>query len=357
MVATIGVGLGVVYMFGTLGWSFEQTLVERITGRTQADLTITSAYVSGGYQSAPISERVRQAVLAVPGVAAAAGQQRRDIPHEGATLTVDGFDAECFRDPRMCRWVLEGRPARCARDDASGTAFVTGPMRVSWASGPVTRSSCVPSGPQALPGRRDHAIDVAGIVVMSRARLQAGWQDDRISWLFVVVADPTRTAGATRSPASSAVDRLLMPRGPSSSAIWPATPSVQPPHIMEAVVFLLVLIGIGDARDERPRAHARLGMMRAVGLRRADVIRMVVLEAAGICVLGLVLAIGAGGALGVFWVEVQFPLLVGWALDLHLPQAFVAAGAALTLALCLAGALLPSLRAAYVAVPTALRSE
>jgi ABC-type antimicrobial peptide transport system permease subunit len=58
-----------------------------------------------------------------------------------------------------------------------------------------------------------------------------------------------------------------------------------------------------------------------------------------------------------FWVEVQFPLLVGWSLDLYLPESFAVAAAMLTLALCLAGALFPAIRAARVAVPTALRSE
>jgi ABC-type antimicrobial peptide transport system permease subunit len=84
---------------------------------------------------------------------------------------------------------------------------------------------------------------------------------------------------------------------------------------------------------------------------------MVVLEAVAIAVLGLVLGALAGAALGAFWVHVQFPLLVGWALDLHFPITFIAAGALLTLALCLCGAIVPSLRAAYLPVPTALRTE
>jgi hypothetical protein len=58
-----------------------------------------------------------------------------------------------------------------------------------------------------------------------------------------------------------------------------------------------------------------------------------------------------------FWVEVQFPLLVGWALDFHVPTMFMLGGAVLTLVLCLCGALIPSLRAAYITVPVALRSE
>jgi len=365
MVATIGVGLGVVYMFGTLGWSFERTLVERITGRTQADLTITSAFVSGGYQSAPIPERVRQTVLAIPGVAAAAGQQRRDIPHDGGVLTVDGFDIECFRDTRMCQWVLEpGALPDALELVASGTGvLVTEPMARQLRVGPgdlLELSS--PTGPQAFRVAAITRSDVAGIVVMSRARLQAAWKDEFITWLFVVVADPARTgevqAAIARELGQS--DRLLI-RTRVEFVGYLADQARQAfslQYIMEAVVFMLVLIGIGDTLAASVFERIReLGMMRAVGLRRSDVVRMVVLEAAGICVLGLGLAVVAGGALGTFWVEVQFPLLVGWALELHLPRTFVVAGAVLTLVLCLAGALVPSLRAAYVSVPTALRSE
>jgi putative ABC transport system permease protein len=129
-------------------------------------------------------------------------------------------------------------------------------------------------------------------------------------------------------------------------------------YIMEAVVFLLVLIGIGDTLATSVLERTReLGTMRAVGLRRSGVVRMVVLEAAGICILGLALAVVAGSALGVLWVETQFPLVVGWALDFHFPAGFMLGAASLTLSLCLIGALIPSLRAAYVPVPIALRSE
>ena len=365
MVATIGVGLGVVYMFGTLGWSFERTLVERITGRTQADLTITSAYVSGGYQSAPIPERVRQAVLAIPGVAAAAGQQRRDIPHDGATLTLDGFDAECFRDERMCRWLLDpdALPDALGLVASGAGALVTAPLarQLRVHPGDVVELSS-PTGPQRLQVAAITSSDVASVVVISRDRLRAGWRDETISWLFVVAADRTHV-GAIQAAIARALgqsDRLLI-RTRAEFVHYLADQARQAfslLYIMEAVVFLLVLIGIGDTLATSVLERMReLGMMRAVGLRRSDVVSMVVLEAAGICMLGLALAVLAGGALGMFWVEVQFPLLVGWALELHLPGSFVIAGAALTLALCLAGALLPSLRAAYAAVPMALRSE
>ena len=61
--------------------------------------------------------------------------------------------------------------------------------------------------------------------------------------------------------------------------------------------------------------------------------------------------------LGVFWVEMQFPALLGWNIALHFPGRFALAAATVTIVLSLAGALLPSLRAVRLSVPAALRTE
>ncbi len=365
MVATIGVGLGAVYMFGMLGWSFERTVVERITGRTQADLTITSAYVAGGYQTAPIPERVRHDVLAISGVAAAAGQQRRDIAYEGGTLTIDGFDSECFRDARLCKWSLEpGGTSDALELVAAGEgALVTTPLARQLHVVPGdTVELPSPSGPQRIRIAAITRSDVASVLVMNRARYIEGWHDPMITWLFVATVDgasvPDVHAAIARRLGKS--DRLLI-RSRVEFVAYLADQARQAfslLYIMEAVVFVLVLIGIGDTLASSVLERVReLGMMRAIGLRRVDVIRMIVLEAAAICVLGLGLALVAGSALGVFWVQVQFPLLVGWALDFHVPWLFIVAATALTLVLCVVGAFIPSLRAAYIAVPAALRAE
>jgi len=98
-------------------------------------------------------------------------------------------------------------------------------------------------------------------------------------------------------------------------------------------------------------------MMRAVGMRRSQLFGMVLLEGGAIGLLGLLLALATGVALGTFWVQVPFPALVGWALDLHFPYWFVVLAATLTLGLCLVASLLPSLRASRLVVTAALRAE
>ena len=94
-----------------------------------------------------------------------------------------------------------------------------------------------------------------------------------------------------------------------------------------------------------------------MGMTRASVFATVTLEGLTLAMLGLVLALATGLGLGVFWVDVEFPALLGWQLDLYVPTGFIASAGAVTLLLCLLSALLPSLRAAYLSVPAGLRNE
>ena len=91
-------------------------------------------------------------------------------------------------------------------------------------------------------------------------------------------------------------------------------------------------------------------MMRAAGLPRSGLFTMVLLEGAAIGLLGIVLALGMGIALGSSCL-VQFPALLGWRLQLHFLFEFLSERPS-TLLLCIFASLLPSLRAGrLVSVP------
>jgi ABC-type antimicrobial peptide transport system permease subunit len=129
-------------------------------------------------------------------------------------------------------------------------------------------------------------------------------------------------------------------------------------YVMQAVIFLLVGVAMGDMLASGVFEHVRLfAMLRAMGMTRPSVFAIVTLEGLALAVLGLVLALATGFGLGLFWVSVEFPALLGWQLDLHVPTGFIASAGVLTLLLCLLAALLPSLRAAYLSVPAGLRNE
>jgi putative ABC transport system permease protein len=365
MIATIGIGLGVVYMLGAITESFEGTLIDRITARTRADLTITSAYLSGGYLSAPIGNDVREAVRSVPGVVAIASQERKDVPHARGTLAVDAWDPECFSDKRLCEWSLEDGAMSDALNlvESGEGALITGPLARQLKLAPGDQIDLQsPSGPQRFRIAAITRSDVASVLVVSRARYGPAWNDDMTTWLHVAVG-----SGADLTEVQAAIGRRLgieqrlrirTRAGFVDHLTDQARQAFQAFLPMKIVVFLLVLIGIGDTLATSVLERTReIGMMRAVGIRRGSVVAMVVLEASAIAILGLVLAVATGVALGTFWVNVQFPAVVGWTLDYHFPIEFVLVGAMLLLTLSVAGSLLPALRAAFMPVSVALRTD
>src|SRR5262245_54851267 len=91
-VATLGIGLGSVLMLSILGWSFEGSLVSTLNRRYSAQLVVTSAFIGGGRRNAPVSDRIVGELRALPGVAAAAAEQHRDIRYGEGALVVTSYE-------------------------------------------------------------------------------------------------------------------------------------------------------------------------------------------------------------------------------------------------------------------------
>jgi ABC-type antimicrobial peptide transport system permease subunit len=123
---------------------------------------------------------------------------------------------------------------------------------------------------------------------------------------------------------------------------------------------VLVVVGFGIADTiaagvlERRREIAAMG---ALGARRGRLGRMILVEASLIGACGLVLSLTVGLALGVLWVKMTFPDLVGWTLELHVPGLFFVVVSLTAIAVCLLAALLPAYRSARIEIGPALRYE
>ena len=87
-------------------------------------------------------------------------------------------------------------------------------------------------------------------------------------------------------------------------------------YVMEAVTLLLVLFGIGDALAASVLEGTRqFALLHAVGVRPTRLASLVLLEGAGIAILGIAPAAVTGLATSRFGVRVQFPELLGGNLD------------------------------------------
>jgi putative ABC transport system permease protein len=364
-VATLGIGLGSVLMLSILGCSFERSLVLRLSRFFTAQLVVTSAFATGGYQDAPLSESVVNQLAQLSGVAVSVGEQGRDLEYLGKPVAVFAFDAPCFLDHRVCNFRIDdGVPGLAIPSVVSGKKVaVSGAFaRLHGIHPGDTIQLPTPKGSRVFTVAAVTEAQIQSAIFIDRSLYREVWNDDMVSWIWVAVRE-----GNDPQQVSTAIANTLGPKyrlrvldntamiDHFASQVRQAF-SLQ--YVMELVTLILVLLGIGDTLAASVVTQTReIGMMRAVGLHRSNVFHIVILEGAAVALLGLALAGFLGTALAVFWVEVQFPALLGWGLDLHVPLVPIVATIVITVALCLAGALGPSLRAAYLSVPVALRSE
>lgn len=362
-VSTLGLGLGTVLLFGMLGWSFERTLVARLMESERADMIISSAFVTGGYRAAPLAEAVLTELRAVPGVALAAGEQSTDVAYRGGSIVLKSCDAACFTDDRLYEWPLEaGASGDALARVAQGEAVLVTTSFARQFSVDVddTLTLAAPNGPVALPiaGISSGAPETAIWIV--RDRYVHGWNDATIWTANVALSAGEDYATVERRIQKELGIKYRLTIRSSAELIEYFVGQVRQAfslqYLLEAITLLLVVIAIGDTLAATVLERMReIGMMRAVGLRRGHLVGMIVLEGVAIGVLGLIMATMTGLALGTFWVTTQFPALLGWDLDLHIPYRFAGAAMVLTLVLCAAGSLLPGLRAARLSVAAALR--
>ncbi|MBI3782774.1 MAG: ABC transporter permease [Deltaproteobacteria bacterium] len=364
-VAALGVGLGTVFLFGLLGWSFERTLAARLTGQLRSDLVITSALNGEGGRAASLDDRLLAELRGLPGVNAVAALQQRLVRSSYGMVTATAYDSRLFRDQRLFQWRLgqESLPDALARVASGDALMVSSSFAYEHGVGPGnTIELTAPNGNLALPVVAI-AVDVPiNSLVISRERYRALWNDTMV-WEIHIAADSQNSVEQVENTISHQLGARLRLRIQSTGDLIDYYASLAHQafgilYLSEALIFLLVLVAIGDALASSVVEGTRqFGVMRAVGLTRAGLFGIILSEGAVIGLLGLILAAAAGLALGIFWVEIQFPAILGWKLDLHFPTSFALGAAALTLLLCLVGSLLPALRAARLSVPDALRDE
>jgi len=331
----------------------------------KAPLLVTSAFPAGGYMFAPISQEVVGELAHVTGVAKVVGEQNRDITYGNGSVRLVAFDPDGFIDRRIADWPIdEGDPDGALRALAKGDAVAVtrGFANLHGTSPGDTIELRTPQGPHTFKVVAVTGGVLESAVVMSRELYAPLWNDRFVSWIDIAIQegnDPQTVAAAI----ATNLGRAYRLRVWENAALLEhfasqARQAFSMQYVMAAIALLLVLVGVGDTLAASITARTReIGMMRAVGLPRSAVVRIMLLEGMAIAVLGLLLAGAVGFALGVFWVEVQFPAFLGWGLNLHVPLAFVLATVLITLTLCLAGSLLPSLRAARLPVTVALRTE
>lgn len=368
-IAMLSLGMGSVLWLWIVGGSFEES-VRRLPAFS-SDLVVASAHVAGGFLEAPLDQSVLAETRQVPGVGAAASERvvewRIDIGDTTLPVALDAFDAAYFLTPALGRWpLLEQRIDDPWPAVARGEAVVLSSNLMLKLGDEIhdTITLQSPRGPVTfrVAGVTNSFISPDGAIILTREQLATHWEDRRINRVFVNAQAGADVASVRRGieQALGRKHHLQIITSADLGEYWAeqAQRAFQPIDLLAVVVFLVVLFGVADTLVAGLIERTRdIGVLRAVGMPRGVVARIIRVEAVYLGGMGLALALVTGLILGLLWVRATFPYLLGWLLNLHLPWMSIGLVSGLTLAVCLLASILPARWAAALRPADALRQE
>ncbi|KAK45124.1 multidrug ABC transporter substrate-binding protein [Caballeronia jiangsuensis] len=129
-------------------------------------------------------------------------------------------------------------------------------------------------------------------------------------------------------------------------------------YLLEAVAIVIGLFGVGATFSMQTLARSReFGMLRHVGVTRAQILALLASEAGWLTLLGIAMGCALGFAISLILVFVVNPQSFHWSMSLHVPWTMIAIIACVMLASSCATAVLSGRRAVSVDAVRAVRED
>lgn len=345
-------------MIVALGWSAQAARASAFAWL--ADVVPGDELVSS-IRPVPASEGVAEVLADVPGVVRVTPIATFDVAVRGQRLDAAAIVGADFQADGRLTAVDGDRVAALAALDEGGAAMV--PRAVAEALGlAVGDTLVVATGPDAAVELRVAAIVERSIPGPGGEAILLGWSDS--ATLGVAGADAfaarlapgagdaarvaLRETAATLALESNPIERIQGAVAEALARVFGVFDALALVAVLIAALGIVNTLTMGVV--ERIR---EIGILRAIGMSRTQVMRMVVVEAALLGVVGCVLGVATGLAVGAGLFD-----LGGRAASLDaLPWPAIAAATALGLGLPALASLYPSLVAARISIVRALRFE
>ena len=366
-VSLIGIGIGAIIWIRILAYSFEASLVHALSGALRGDWVVTSAHLMHGYLEAPVDEQLAKETTSIAGVQAAVGERLVDWQYAGGPIAIDAFDRQYFETTSFGRWPLVGTAEPDLwRAVSSGKAVLISSsfaVNLGLAVGDSLKLE-TPRGPLVtnIGGVTVNFSSPRGTVIMTRELYREYWNDSQVNRIFVRAIPGMDVARLRREILERLGPgyglRIVASRDLIDYFATQVRRAFAPLDVLAALLLFVLLIGLADTLAASVLERQRdLAIIRTIGARRSFLRRATAVEAMGLVLPGLLLAVAVGFSLGIMWVRQTFPSLLGWALETHVPYAQIGLVCGATLAVCWLAGLLPARQAAALEPAVALRSE
>jgi putative ABC transport system permease protein len=364
--AALMAGVSLAIAFATFTTSFATTLNDWVAQTLPGGLFITQAsgMTGASMRNVPMADTLYDPLAAMPEVEAVRRARIVEIPYRGFTLKAISTDVDVFLKHARLQ-LLEGDQEEVAAALAKGAVAVSENFARHFK---LHRGDRVAIGTN-LGTRQfriagvfvDYTSDI-GSVLMERRLYVSAFLDARVDTYELYLrksADTEQVRRRINAQFGENHDLFVLTNGELRAEVNQTTGQVfSLVHALELVALIVAVLGIINAQLASVLERVReIGVLRALGMRRAQVSRMVVIEAGLVGGIGTLAGVLLGLVLGQLLLDHINLLQTGWYFPYRVPLTTIAEVTALTLPAAALAGFYPAREAARLVVTDALEYE
>ncbi|HUP58499.1 MAG TPA: FtsX-like permease family protein, partial [Bdellovibrionota bacterium] len=368
-VMSLMVGLILVIMIAAVNVSFRDTVLGWFNEAFRYDLLVSSTGRVISFQTQPVHEDLGRELVTVPGLKKSAHAMRFiHVEYQGRRIGLKAFDPP---DPAFGFSTIPviDRPKNDAGNELFGstdpTVLVSSNFVLHFGlkRGDTVRLA-TPEGvvPFRIIGVVDDYASAEGVLYVKRTTYKKYWNDPLVS-VFAINLAP----GADLETVRQEIDRRfgqsrnLMAVSNQEFRKQMADIVDQSFAYTDAIKLAALLVGLLGLFNtflisvmERTR---ELGMLRAVGMSRAQMRSMILVEAFIQGAFGALAATALGAMISFLWIKGNLAHILGWIIRFHFPWMGVLTTVAIGVFVALLAGLFPAWRASHLEIREALEYE
>jgi putative ABC transport system permease protein len=359
-------GVSLAVAFGTFTHSFFVTLDAWIDQTLPGDLFITQGASMGGtsMRNIPMDDGLYDELSKLPGIDTVRRVRIVELPYRGLTMKAVSSDVELFLRHAHLQ-LLEGEQAQIVPTLQRGEVLISENLMRHFG---VHRGDAIElstgHGTRKFPVSGvfiDYTSDV-GSVLIDRPTYIAAFQDNRVDTYEVNLsrpADAQRVRTQIEKRFGERYDLFVLTNGEFRDEVTKTTEQVfSLVRALELVALIVAVLGIVNTQLANVLDRVReIGVLRALGMLRKQVSRMVVIEATLVGVSGCIAGIGLGSALALVLLKYINLVQTGWYFPYHFSGGATLEVSCLTLPAAAFAGLYPARTAARLVVADALEYE
>jgi putative ABC transport system permease protein len=364
---TIGalmIAVAMTVSIGTFMSSFQRSAMNWIDQTLPADLFITASSSMANARNVPISAELREPMAKLPGVEALEAVRILDSSFRGWPIKIVASQLQTTLSRANVQF-LEGDTAAAKEGVAAGAVIVSENFSRRFQLHRGDRIALdTPTGPHEFPIVAviiDYTSD-QGTVVLDRSVYDPIWSDSLVDTYKLYLAKGADIEATRRAIADQYGEKydlfVLTNAEVKNEIVTLLEQTFLVMHALELVAIIIAVLGVVNASLAGVLDRTReIGVLRAIGMLRAQVRKMVMTEAGLVGLTSSIIGFGVGLFLGYILLDYVNLTQTGWYIPFRPPWFAMARTLGLVVVAAVAAGWYPARQAAGLPVTRALEYE